>query len=174
VGRRLEAVQDLPDARTVPSHPLVAGLMARAQRTVRRQLAEMPSLLSGWQGVPWVLQPCLRDVWHDHLLFQGDALTGLVDYAAAGIDAVAVDLARMLGSLIEDEEDQWAGALEAYREVRELSPEEEQFARVLDRTGVVAGIVRWMRWLDEPVRAEADVARVARRLEELVRRVERW
>ncbi len=45
-------------------------------------------------------QPALRDVRHDHLLFQEDRLVGLVDFGAMRIDDVATDLARCLRSLL--------------------------------------------------------------------------
>ena len=40
---------------------------------------------------------CIGDVWHDHILFEGDAVTGMIDFAAAKVDHVAADLARLLG-----------------------------------------------------------------------------
>jgi Ser/Thr protein kinase RdoA (MazF antagonist) len=174
VTRRLDAARDFPDVRALPGGPLVTELTPAALRLVTRHSADIPALLYRWQGIPCTLQPCLRDVWHDHLLFEGDTLTGLVDYAALGDDSVAADLARMLGSLVEDDQEQWADALAAYRAVRPLSAEEEQLARVLDRTGAVAAILHWLRWLADPARQEADLPRVAGRLATLLRRVERW
>jgi Ser/Thr protein kinase RdoA (MazF antagonist) len=174
VTRRLDAARDIPDLHALTGGAIAAGLTPAALRLVARHSADMAPLLYRWQGIPCALQPCLRDVWHDHLLFEDDTLTGLVDYAAVGDDSVAADLARMLGSLVEDDQEQWADALTAYRAVRPLSQEEEQLARVLDRTGTVAGILHWLRWLADPARQEADLPRVAGRLAALLRRVERW
>jgi Ser/Thr protein kinase RdoA (MazF antagonist) len=174
VARRVESARDPPDLRALSGRPLVAGLTPADLRAVARHSADMPHLLHRWKGVACPLQPCLRDVWHDHLLFEGDALTGLVDYAALGDDSVAADLARMLGSLVEDDSERWGEALAAYRSVRALSSEEEQLARVLDRTGTVAAILHWLHWLLDPARPEADLPRVAARLAALLRRVERW
>jgi Ser/Thr protein kinase RdoA (MazF antagonist) len=123
---------------------------------------------------PCRLQPCLRDVWHAHLLYHGEELTGLVDYAAVAEDSPAADVARMLGSLVEDDGARWHAALKAYREVRPLSQQEEQLARVLDRTGVIVALANWQRWLGEPGRAFEDQGRVNARIEELLQRVERW
>jgi homoserine kinase type II len=139
-----------------------------------RWLPEIPRLLQAWKGFVGPLQPCLRDVWHDHLLFEGEALTGLVDYAAVGVDSVAADLARMLGSLIEDDEQAWGIALEAYRERRPLSLDEQRLARILDSTGVIAALGGWWRRLSGPRAEVVDGAVVARRMEVLLRRTAAW
>ena len=44
------------------------------------------------------VQPCLRDARPEHFLFEGDRLSGLVDYGAMGVDSVAGDLARLWAS----------------------------------------------------------------------------
>ena len=67
------------------------------------------------------LQPCLRDVWHDHVLFQGDEVTGLIDPSAARTDTVAADISRLAGSLIADDRRAWGKAMDAYQAVRPLS-----------------------------------------------------
>jgi Ser/Thr protein kinase RdoA (MazF antagonist) len=120
------------------------------------------------------LQPCLCDVWHDHQLFERDRLTGLVDYGEVKTDHVAVDLARMLGSLVGDDKVGWQTGLAAYRSVRPLSDSEEALARALDRTGAVLGIANWVRWLYQEGRAFDDPAAARRRLRDLVERVQRW
>jgi Ser/Thr protein kinase RdoA (MazF antagonist) len=175
IARRLEATRlVLPDAPALPRHPLLDPLRERIRRSLARRLPEVLDLLREWEGFCCPLQPCLRDVWHDHLLFEGDILTGLVDYAGAGPDGVAADLARMLGSLVGDDEDRWRDALEAYRAHRPLSGDEERLAHVLDRTGVIAGLCNWLRWLHEPRPTGADFAGAVHRVEELVTRAEAW
>jgi Ser/Thr protein kinase RdoA (MazF antagonist) len=127
---------------------------------------------------PWIdrslpLQPCLCDVWHDHVLFEGDRVTGLIDYGAVKVDHVAVDVARMLGSLIEDDDEGWQCGLAAYRSVRAFSDEEARLARVLDVTGTVLGVANWLQRIGE-MRTEEQQEAVARRLDTLVQRLERW
>jgi Ser/Thr protein kinase RdoA (MazF antagonist) len=146
----------------------------RAWLLLERRAGEIPGQLHPWLDRSSPVQPCLCDVWHDHLLFEGEALTGLVDYGAVKPDHVSVDLARMLGSLVGDGEEAWSAGLAAYREVRPLSTEEEALARALDRTGVVLGLVNWLRWLYVEERPFADRAAVARRMGALVERVEGW
>jgi Ser/Thr protein kinase RdoA (MazF antagonist) len=162
VRRRLDAASGLP--RIDPfADPL--------QRELAFWLPQASAIL---EGVPRVgLQPVLRDVWHDHLLYEGDALTGLVDYASLALDSVAVDLARMLGSLIEDDEASWDFALTAYRKLRPLSDDEERLARALDRAGVIAALANWHRWISGGERDPAS-PHVRERVGRLVARVGRW
>ena len=61
------------------------------------------------------MQPCLCDPWHDHVLFTGDQVSGVIDYGSVKEDHIAVDLARLLGSLVEDDENAWSIGLKAYQ-----------------------------------------------------------
>ncbi len=181
VQRRLEVLRNwesrLQSAWT-PSHlaltsspfsPWIERAWPRLFPAVQEDLA----LLAPWKERAVPLQPCLCDVWHDHLLFVGNELTGLIDYGAMKIDHVAVDLARMLGSLIEDEEHAWRIGLTAYRAVRPLTADEETLARLLDRGNSVVGILTWLHRLLVEQRRYPDEHAVARRLAVLVSRLER-
>jgi homoserine kinase type II len=132
----------------------------------------VPQRLQRWKATNVRTQPCLCDLWHDHVLFRGDELTGLIDYGAVKVDHVAVDLSRMLGSLVRDDRDGWDEALRAYRRIAPLATEEEELAHALDETGTVVGVANWMRWLYADQRALPDRTAAGRRLEELVSRLE--
>jgi homoserine kinase type II len=142
-------------------------------------------LLSAWAGrvapllAPWAprqfaLHPCLCDVWHDHVLFDGNTVTGVIDYGSLKVDHPAVDLARLLGSLVGDDAAAWADGFDAYAAVRPLSADEQALARALDRTGVILGAANWLVWLYREGRPFADRQLVAERLAALVRRLETW
>lgn len=146
----------------------------RAWEMVQRHAHWVPFVLNPWANQPLRVQPCLCDVWHDHLLFEGDELRGLIDFGAVKRDHVAVDLARLLGSLVGDDSESWAWGLGAYRSIRQLSEDEEALARALDRTGVVVGAMNWLRWLYQEGRRFEDPDGVARRLGALVKRMEGW
>jgi homoserine kinase type II len=162
-----------PLERADPNDP-VRPVAERAWRALASRVDEVPRRLAPWAHRPGPVQPCLCDVWHDHLLFEGDRLTGLVDYGAVKPDHPAVDLARLLGSLVEDDSDEWRAGLAAYRTVRPLTDDEAELARALDETGVVLGAAMWLRWLYEERRAYDDRGAVAGRLGVLVGRMERW
>ncbi len=145
----------------------------RAWAALSFRAGRVPETLAAWAGRWAPIQPCVGDVWHDHLLFEGDRLTGLIDYGGAKVDHVAVDLARLLGSLVGDPA-AWEVGLRAYRGVRPLTPEEAELAAVLDRTGTVLAAANWLRWLYHERRAFEDSDAVARRLAALVTRMESW
>jgi Ser/Thr protein kinase RdoA (MazF antagonist) len=93
------------------------------------------------------VQPCLRDIWHDHILFTGDAVTGLIDPHAARSDTVATDLARLLGTLVGDDRRGWDAGLAAYQEVRPLSAAEMAMIELFDQSGVLLSGMNWLDWL---------------------------
>jgi homoserine kinase type II len=145
-------------------------LAVAAERIVRVFERVAPSIaaeLGLAARTPVPLQPCLRDVWHDHVLFSGDEVTGLVDPSAARTDTVAADLSRLVGSLIADDRAAWARALAAYQSVRLLSPAEGMLVSVLDRSGV---LLSGMAWLKRPeFWAEQSPALATRLLERIER-----
>jgi homoserine kinase type II len=181
VRRRLDAVVEWEGLLRSGWQPLAVcaandslrPAVGRALRVLERHLGGVPGRLRPWVGVVLGLQPCLCDVWHDHVLFEGERVTGLVDYGSVKVDNVAADLARLLGSLIEDDGAGWRTGVAAYRWVRPLAGAEEALARELDRTGVVLGVVSWLRWLLVEGRA-VDREAAGQRLVRLVERIEAW
>jgi Ser/Thr protein kinase RdoA (MazF antagonist) len=120
------------------------------------------------------VQPCLCDVWHDHVLFEQHRVTGIVDYGSMRVDSVTADLARLLGSLLRDDREQKALGIGFYASVRELTEKERQLVGLLDWTGVVVGAGNWLRWLYLENRTFENTDGVIRRLSELVTRMESW
>ena len=148
---------------------LARRVLSHFQRTRAAVAAELQLL----RETPFRVQPCLRDVWHDHVLFEGDAVTGLIDPSACRIENVATDLARLIGSLVEDDRAAWDFALAEYQRQRPLSANELALVAVLDRSGVLLSGWTWLEWLYIDHRSFPDVASVAGRLTEIARRMER-
>ncbi len=117
------------------------------------------------------LQPCLRDVWHDHVLFTGDEVTGLIDPHAARSDCVATDLARLLGSLAGDDHPAWDAGLAAYQLVRPLSFEELALVELFDQSTVLLAGMTWLEWCCLQGRSFADRDRVESRLQSIIARL---
>lgn len=120
---------------------------------------------------PLPLQACLRDIWHDHLLFVGDRVSGIVDFGAMRVDTVATDLARLLGSLCGDDRQAWQKALDEYASHRPLSLDERAMINVFDRSSVLLAGMNWLRWLFVERRWFEDPRRVASRLDAILVRL---
>jgi len=199
IQRRLEAVREwenrvqpalrsphLAGLRSVgqisnPSHTLnrqwtdpATPWTKRAEQLLQIHGGKISVKLGAWIDRSLPLQSCLCDIWHDHVLFEGDVVTGLVDYGGVKLDHVALDLARLLGSLVEDRTELRSTGLEAYSRIRPLSLEEDELVSVLDETGMLVGLMTWLKWLYVDVKPFDDRASAARRLQALVERVERW
>ena len=105
-----------------------------------------------------LLHPCIRDIWHEHVLYEGDRVSGLIDFGSLRIESVAADVARLLGSMVLDDEEGWHAGIEAYGAARPLSPGELRLVKAFDHSTVLMSGLNWIE-LDLP-RAE-DVLRSA-------------
>jgi Ser/Thr protein kinase RdoA (MazF antagonist) len=123
--------------------PLANQFMALLPKAISRAIAKLEPLADSW--LP--LQPCLRDIWHDHVLFTGDEVTGIIDFGAVDFDTPPTDIARLLGSLVADDIEGWQTGLAAYSAVRRLSPEESLAVFALDTSGTVLAGCNWIRWI---------------------------
>lgn len=117
------------------------------------------------------LQPCLRDVWHDHFLLTGDEVTGLIDPSACRTDNVAVDLARLLGSLLADDIAQWDFALDVYHADHPLTLDERALVLLLDRSGIVLSGMNWLDRLVLRCQSPPRIETVLQRLQQIERRM---
>jgi homoserine kinase type II len=117
------------------------------------------------------LQPVLRDIWHDHVLFQGDSVSGVVDFGAVRTDSVATDLARLLGSLVGNQPAKWSLGLAAYESIRPLSPSERQLIDIFDRSTIVLSGLNWIRWIALERRQFDEPDRVLARMDEILGRM---
>src|SRR5205823_635723 len=123
--------------------PLARRFLGLAPKCLPRAIQSIMPLATA----SFNLQPCLRDIWHDHVLFTGDAVTGLIDYGAIDFDTPATDIARLLGSLVEDDASGWNDGLAAYRTVRLLTDVEELAAKALNVSGPIVAGCNWLRWI---------------------------
>lgn len=182
IGRRLEIAREWmmfiqsgwsPPLGVDASDP-VRPWAQRAWSLLRGSVGRVPNALELWTTRIVPLQPCLCDIWHDHVLFDGDTVVGLIDYGNVKVDHVAVDLARLLGSMVGDDAQQRLAGLQAYTRIRPLSWEEPGLVAILDETGAILGIATWLKWLYRDGKEFEDRAAAAHRLAKLVERMENW
>jgi len=150
-----------------PYAPLAEALF----HAILLSLDEVPQRLTPWLSLPMPLQPCVCDPWHDHVLFTGDTVTGLIDFGSAKVDHVSVDLARLLGSLLGDDLEKWQIGISTYRRIRPLSDDECRLAFDLDRIGTLIAATNWLRWLYHENRPYDQPAAVMKRLQQLRDRI---
>jgi homoserine kinase type II len=141
----------------------------------QRGRARAEALLNAADISPVQLTPCIRDIWHDNVLFVGDEVSGIVDFGAMEADSVAADIARLLGSLALDDAGGWLAGLESYQTARPLTPEELRLVEAFDRANTLLSPLNWMRWLyleqrrfDNEDRVQARIAAQVKRLEFMV------
>lgn len=153
------------DARFRDVGSRVATLFRTAHSAVKCELMAVQDLV-----VP--LQPCIRDVWHDHLLFQGDKLTGIVDFGAMATESVSCDLSRLLGSLFGDDFAAWQQGISDYESVRPMTEAEHRLIRPLDQSSVLLSGMTWLKRRYVLRNTPNNLSRVCDRLDAIVARLE--
>jgi Ser/Thr protein kinase RdoA (MazF antagonist) len=152
-------------------HPEQGELIRRAAEEVARLAEPAERALLPWATRPVRVQPCLCDIWHDHVLFTGEAVTGVIDYGAMKEDNIAVDLARLLGDLSGGDGGRFAAGLHAYRDAGGPTDPHPELVRLLDHTGVLCGVIVWLTRFVVEGRTYPDPAAVAARLRQLITRL---
>lgn len=114
---------------------------------VRRSSDEMINELARASTMVIDRQPILRDARPEHFLFQGDRVSGLVDFGAMGVDTVAADLSRLASewfdpgnSTLRDE------GMRAYSSIRPLTLSEHSLFPIFQKSTLLLGPGRWVRW----------------------------
>jgi len=121
-------------------------LWERARRSLERASSIPTPLLFVW-----------RDPRPDHILFEQEMVTGLLDFGGAGIDSAAVDLARLLPEWTTNHPSARSEALAAYETIRPLQPSEQRVLEALELSGPIMLGGRWLSWwfLGAPPRSPA-------------------
>jgi Ser/Thr protein kinase RdoA (MazF antagonist) len=185
VKRHYERLRDLTEARVAELNRSIDDTVWPELAPLARQfLAALPGAAprAASQFVPLLAaslptQPCLRDIWHDHVLFTGDEVTGIIDFGAVDFDTPATDIARLLGSLSSYSsplcrDDVWRDGLSAYSTVRPLSPTEGFAARALEASGAILAGCNWIRWTYGDGRQFDDQKQVVERFRRIKLRIE--
>jgi homoserine kinase type II len=150
-------------------------LFDRARQAVTWARVRLPSVGAMLEtALCWQLplQPCIRDVWHDHVLFTDDRVTGLIDLGAMRVESVAADVARLLGSLTGNDRLLWQIGLAAYESIRPMQETEKALVPVFDQSGNVLAALNWVEWLYREKREFPDLDAVARRLDDILARLD--
>jgi homoserine kinase type II len=155
-----------------PVDPHLDPLLRRGLSVAARVAPALTRELTVWEDREFTLQPCVRDLRGEHVLFESDRVAGVVDYGAAAVDHPAVDLARLFIDFAPDEPRRAAG-LNAYRRACGGFDTPDEFVQVLNRGGIVCSVLGWLQRLAVRREPVSDVASTLARLAQLVTLVEK-
>ena len=158
---------------------LARQFLAALPRAIPPAIAQLEPLAT----VKFPVQPCIRDIWHDHVLYTGDEVTGLIDFGALDMDTPATDVARLLGSFASItphpfREGQgegslnvapvWQVGLAAYNTIRALTPDETSAVHALHTSGTVLAGCNWIHWIYRERRQFDEQPRIIERFKKIV------
>lgn len=124
-----------------------------------------------WIECKLPIQPCIRDLWYAHVLFDKSQVTGIIDFGSIGEDCVVTDLARLLRSWIPQEAVEFRLAIASYQKTRGLTEVELASLEVFDRTARVLSAFQWIEWLAVERREFEDWEAVSDRLDFVLARL---
>jgi Ser/Thr protein kinase RdoA (MazF antagonist) len=136
------------------------------------RLALLRARIQGYVDFKSLLQPAIRDVHHDHVLFTGEEVSGIVDFGSLRIDTPLADIARLVGSLVGDDQEARTSALDAYARLRPLTVQDRQLIELLDESGLVLSGLNWLTWLYIDHCDLGPIEPIVRRLDEILARLE--
>jgi Ser/Thr protein kinase RdoA (MazF antagonist) len=146
----------------------------RAERILPLAPGKLPLLLEPLRAAARLslpLSPAIRDVHHEHVLFTGDRVTGLIDFGALRIDTPLADLARLVGSLAGDDPLARRFALQWYGSVRPLTGQDRELIDLLDLSNVVLSGLNWLRWLYVERRDMGPLPPILKQLDDILARL---
>ena len=152
-------------------YPALDNLLLQLKQFPPSRLSNYMTAIRQFENCTLPLQPVIRDLRGEHLLFTDDNLTGLIDFDAMQMETIALDLTRSLGDLIADDTERWQSALEAYNSVRPIQPAELELIKILDPINVMLSAMNWIKWITIEQRDFKNEEAVELRLKEIIERL---
>lgn len=118
-------------------------------------------------------QPAVRDLRAEHFLFSPTEdgstqwLSGMLDFGALRMDSVMLDVARLSTTLQPADLELQKIGLQAYREVRPLSPAEEDLLPALIESAPLHNGLQWLIWIFQERMRFEDWSAVLRRMQQI-------
>jgi len=154
--------------------PELNSLFRRALELVGKLAPTAIRELETWEGQALDMQPCVRDLRLEHVLFEAGQVSGIVDYGAMALDHPAVDLARFLGECSGDPWENCRDGLRAYRSANGQFDMPDEFVMQLAKSGALGSAIIWLRrWLKGSIPA-VGIERAECRFEQVIRAIGRF
>ena len=105
--------------------------------------------LQPWRSQSMTLQPVLRDLRAENVLYQDGRISGVIDWDAAGIDHPCLDVARLLRSWYPYDDAARLAAADCWAKLWQLSARDRQLLSVFDASIVLLNPVIWLKRLGD-------------------------
>jgi homoserine kinase type II len=151
--------------------PELDPLLRHAVSLARRLAPQVANALQEWEHRTFALQPCVRDLRAEHVLFDENRVAGIIDFGAMAVDCPAVDLARLLGDCASSN-DLFREGVAAYRHIRPAFDVPDEFIRLLAHSGAVGSVLGWLVRILARREPGCDVGLIRSRLARLLVGVE--
>ena len=156
------------------AHLIQPGVpQGHAASILNRVVPKAINSLEPWEHASLELQPCVRDLRGEHVLFEDHGVSGIIDYGAMAEDHPALDLARLLGDFAWDNRFHFTVGLSSYRQSGGVLDTPDQFVVELARASLAGSAVMWLRRLSRPGARSILNERVRARFILLIERIER-
>lgn len=151
---------------------LESGLAPLFISHARQKLPMLLQALEHYAHLEMMLLPALSDIWSDHVFFEADKVSGVIDFGAIKMDSACLDLARFLGSYGGHSDSVMRQGLEYYQMERVLGRNDVELVELYDRAYVVLAGIQWLIWLGPEQRVFKQMAIVNRHLKGLAQRID--
>ena len=162
---QLQATQDL-------SGVVDTGIKKMLLQQFRYQAHALRQQLELVRSVPVLQIPIFGDIWSDHVLFNNDEVSAILDFGAMKVESPCLDIARLFGSYADYSAEALRRGISYYSEFRELNDLELGLIELYDRGYVLLAGIQWLIWVELEQRVFVDNEAVRQRLQRLVRRCE--
>jgi Ser/Thr protein kinase RdoA (MazF antagonist) len=162
---QLQATQDL-------SGVVDTGIKKMLLQQFRYQAHALRQQLELVRSVPVLQIPIFGDIWSDHVLFNNDEVSAILDFGAMKVESPCLDIARLFGSYADYSAEALRRGISYYSEFRELNDLELGLIELYDRGYVLLAGIQWLIWVEIEQRVFVDNEAVRQRLQRLVRRCE--
>lgn len=141
---------------------------------LKKWLPWLQQLLQPWRSRTLNLQPVLRDVRTENLLFHREQISGVIDWDAADVDHPCLDAARLLRSWYAGNSTALPAAADHWAEVWQLSSDLRQLLAVFDAAAVLLNPIVWLRRLADDPALFSRLPAARQRFEQLVQTADQW
>ncbi len=118
-----------------------------ALSAIERLAPQLIAAANRYANCQFRLQPVLRDLWHDHVLFVDDIVSGIIDFGALQMDVRECDWARLIGSLRWNGQMCWVQSRDEIERQFPACDLDWDLIKWLHQTGTVFAWFNWLQWL---------------------------